>query len=418
VTLQPALHRRNLILPCALLAAGCESAPAPIPGGDVEIDAAPRVLVTTESALIGGLADMAVGADGRIFLLDAQARRVHVLDPAGGPALAIGRPGEGPGEFQRPQALHLRGDSLVVADQGTGRYEVFTLAGEPVASRQIPPCASGPGPPALGADGTQVRVTLGFDGVLAVVCSPDGEERARIGELLAPGQAFVNMVEIREQILAGEVPALLLNAANAVVGRDGSVWLTVAAAARVERYAPGGERLFRIELAEPEFPAVRAAWIERTAEMEGPGFPGLNYLLRVREVGGDLWALTHSGEDEGARIVVISPGGEVERRLRFPLVEGASNFAVDEQRGRIYFYLSDTAEVVGADLGAALEVTAAESSIHPDELHARSQKRHAPGRSRAVEVELHDVPRASELDPEPVFGGIEDLGPTPEHADP
>jgi hypothetical protein len=358
VTLHPALQRRNLILPCALLAAACESASAPIPGGDVEIGAAPQVLVTTESALIGGLADMAVGADGRIFLLDAQARRVHVVDPAGGPALAIGRPGEGPGELQRPQALTLMGDSVVVADQGTGRYEVFTLAGEPAASRQIPPCASGPGPPALGADGTQVRVTLGFDGVLAVVCSPGGEERARIGELLAPGQAFVNMVELREQILAGEVPALLLNAANAVVGRDGSVWLTVAAAARVERYAPDGERLFRIELTEPEFPAVRAAWIERTAEMDPPGFPGLNYVLRVREVGGDLWALTHSGGDEGVKIVVISPGGEVERRLRFPLVEGASNFAVDEERGRIYFYVPDTAEVVGVDLGAHLRATA------------------------------------------------------------
>jgi hypothetical protein len=299
VTLHPALQRRNLILPCALLAAACESASAPIPGGDVEIGAAPQVLVTTESALIGGLADMAVGADGRIFLLDAQARRVHVVDPAGGPALAIGRPGEGPGELQRPQALTLMGDSVVVADQGTGRYEVFTLAGEPAASRQIPPCASGPGPPALGADGTQVRVTLGFDGVLAVVCSPGGEERARIGELL-----------------------------------------------------------FRIELTEPEFPAVRAAWIERTAEMDPPGFPGLNYVLRVREVGGDLWALTHSGGDEGVKIVVISPGGEVERRLRFPLVEGASNFAVDEERGRIYFYVPDTAEVVGVDLGAHLRATA------------------------------------------------------------
>jgi hypothetical protein len=39
-------------------------------------------------------------------------------------------------------------------------------------------------------------------------------------------------------------------------------------------------------------------------------------------------------------------------------VEGASNFAVDEERGRIYFYLSDTAEVVGVDMGANLEAAA------------------------------------------------------------
>jgi hypothetical protein len=39
-------------------------------------------------------------------------------------------------------------------------------------------------------------------------------------------------------------------------------------------------------------------------------------------------------------------------------VVGAFNFAVDERRGWIYFYLSDTAEVVGVDMGAALEGTA------------------------------------------------------------
>jgi hypothetical protein len=340
------------ILTAALLAGGWDTAPAPAPGAEIEVPAAPEVLVTTESALIGGLADMAVAPDGRVFLLDFQARRVHVLGPAGGQVRAIGRAGEGPGELQRPQALYLRGDSILVADQGTGRYEIFTLEGAPAASRQIPDCARGPGPPAVGADGTEVRVTLGFIPALAVICSAGGEEVAQIRELLAPGQAMVNMVELREQILEGEVPGLLLNAATAVVGRDGSVWLTIAAAARVERYAPDGERLLQITLTEPEFPAVRAAWIERAAEMETPGIPGLNYLLRAREVAGDLWILTHTGGEAGAKIVVISPEEEVERRLRFTRVEGASNFAVDEEGGRIYFYLSDTAEVVGVELGA------------------------------------------------------------------
>jgi|GEM_PF-3111498 len=339
------------ILISALLAPGCDSSSEPAPGAEIEISAVPDTLVTTESALIGGLADMAVAPDGRLFLLDFQARQVHVLDAAGGQVRTIGRAGEGPGELQRPQALYFRGDTLLVADQGTGRYELFTLEGASAASRQIPACASGPGPPAVGADGTQVRVTLGFTPVLAVVCSSEGEEVAGIGELLAPGQAMVNMVELREQILGGEVPALLLNAANAVVGRDGSVWLTIAAAARVERFAPDGERLFQITLAEPEFPAVRAAWIEQAAEMETPGIPGLNYFLRAREVGGDLWILAHRGGEAGAKMVVVSPEGVVQRRLHFTGVEGATNFAVDEEGGRIYFSISDTAEVVGVELG-------------------------------------------------------------------
>jgi hypothetical protein len=316
----------------------------------VEVRAVPDTIVTTESGLIGGLADWAVLPDGSLVLLDFQSRQVSVIDPGAasrGQAIrTIGRPGQGPGELERPASLFLGSEALTVVDPGNGRLQAFSFAGEASTSREFPACARGPSPPVPGPQGDLVRATLGFDPGLAVVCSADGEERHRLGEHLAPGQAMVNMAELRAQVLEGEVPGILLNSAHAVVGEEGAVWLLVSAAKQVERYDARGDRNFRITLEEPEFDAVRTAWIEQNRELDVGNLAGLNYLLRARVVGGDLWILTNAGERPGARVVVLSAEGDVRQRLDFTQVEGAGNFVVDEARGWVYFHIADTAEVV------------------------------------------------------------------------
>ncbi|TVP47419.1 MAG: hypothetical protein EA350_05115 [Gemmatimonadales bacterium] len=335
-----------LILTCALTAAGCGTDPGQRAGVHVEVPALPDTIVSTESGLIGGLADWAVHPDGSLFLLDARSRRVHVIDGMGQLRRTIGRPGQGPGELERPASLFLGGASLTVVDPGNGRLQQFTLDGDATTSEAISTCASGPAPPARGPDGTLVRPTLGFGAGLAVVCSASGEERGRLGALLAPGQVVVNMAELRAQAIEGEIPALLLNAASAVVGEDGAVWLTVSAAKQVERYDPRGDRIFLTTVEEPGFDAVLAAWIEQNREMDDFNLAGLDYLLRAREVRGDLWILTNSGERPGARLLVLSGEGQVRERLEFTHVTGAGNFVVDEERGRVYFYIPGTAEVL------------------------------------------------------------------------
>lgn len=92
-----------------------------------------------------------------------------------------------------------------MVDPGNGRLQDFTLAGEPLSSRTIPACATGPAPPAAGHDGTLVRPTLGFDAAVAIVCSPEGDGRDQLGALPAPGQAVVDMGQMRTQILEGEM---------------------------------------------------------------------------------------------------------------------------------------------------------------------------------------------------------------------
>jgi hypothetical protein len=336
----------SLFLAGTLLSGGCGAGPDQPSDGYLEVRAAPDTVVTTGSGLIGGLVDWTIGPDGSLFLLDLQARQVHVTDSTGRLLRTIGRPGQGPGELERPASVHVSGESLTVVDPGNGRLQSFNLDGEPSTSRTIPACAAGPAPPAVGPDGILVRPTLGFDTGLAIVCSSSGEERARLGDLPAPGQSVVDMGQMRAQILEGEVPAIMLNAADAVVGGDGAVWLLLSAAAHVERHDSDGQPVFQHTLDEPDFEAVHAAWMERNAEMEGMAVASLRYILGAQEVGGDLWLLTNSEGQQGARLVVLSKDGHVRERLEFGHVRGAGNFVVDEPRGWVYFYIPDEAMVV------------------------------------------------------------------------
>jgi len=81
---------------------------------------------------------MGVDADGegRIYVLDGQARRVRVFEPQGELVTSFGRSGGGPGEFsqalsQPPGGLFVGTDgTLSVPDMGNQRLSRFTLDGE------------------------------------------------------------------------------------------------------------------------------------------------------------------------------------------------------------------------------------------------------------------------------------------------
>lgn len=69
-------------------------------------------------------------AAGNLYVMDAAAGRVVVLDSLGRLARIIGRRGEGPGEFDRATDLVVwRDGRLAVADLGQAAYKVFGLDG-------------------------------------------------------------------------------------------------------------------------------------------------------------------------------------------------------------------------------------------------------------------------------------------------
>lgn len=83
-----------------------------------------------EDFYFGGIPDMTVAGDGRIFVLDWEVPEIKVVGPEGDLLRTIGREGQGPGELQAPRFGDVtRMDSLYVFDSRSERISVFTTGG-------------------------------------------------------------------------------------------------------------------------------------------------------------------------------------------------------------------------------------------------------------------------------------------------
>ena len=79
-----------------------------------------------EEYLFGWIFSIAVDDDRNVYVFDYQAQHVGVFDSEGNHVQTLGRPGEGPGEFNRAEAIALLPDGrLVVRNPGNQRIEVF-----------------------------------------------------------------------------------------------------------------------------------------------------------------------------------------------------------------------------------------------------------------------------------------------------
>jgi hypothetical protein len=146
-----------ITLPMALLAAACGSADGPAanewqitratvpggaahvvnvpPAGDVEptwgLEEELRIgsVEGTDPTVFGMLKGLAVLRDGRIAVLDGQARELRVFGPDGGHLATHGRPGRGPGEIEDAWGMMMDADDrLWVADSKNARMSVFDPA--------------------------------------------------------------------------------------------------------------------------------------------------------------------------------------------------------------------------------------------------------------------------------------------------
>ncbi len=90
--------------------------------------------------IFGSIADIEVGSDGRIYVLDRQSMDLRIFSADGKYIRSTGRAGEGPGEFGSPNGLERlpAGDSLLVADPRLGRYSILDRDGNFVRSTQRP----------------------------------------------------------------------------------------------------------------------------------------------------------------------------------------------------------------------------------------------------------------------------------------
>lgn len=83
------------------------------------------------------VADIAAGAAGEVYVLDAGDRSVRVFSAAGAPVRRFGREGAGPGEFNLPVSLRVDTE-VAVSDLGQQRMSYFSLDGRHLRTQRDP----------------------------------------------------------------------------------------------------------------------------------------------------------------------------------------------------------------------------------------------------------------------------------------
>ena len=97
-----------------------------------------------DEILFGVISQVTTDGQGNVYLLDSQLNQVMIFSPNGEHIRAIGRAGEGPGEFQRPSDLFLTADgNVAVLQRMPGRVVLLTPEGEPLGNMPLPGAPDG-----------------------------------------------------------------------------------------------------------------------------------------------------------------------------------------------------------------------------------------------------------------------------------
>lgn len=337
-----------LALALCLLPACSDDVADPLPEEVVWSNA--ETLISTESGLLAGPVDLAVGLDGTLYVLDGRDDLIQRVGPDGEILEPIGGSGSGPGELDGPVSFRVTGDRIRVVDRGNGRLQLLGTTGAYLGSTPLPPQAVrsiahvGPG-------GRLLVPTLGRDSVLARLLDPGGEEVAGFGSPLAEVPAVLDFNALRQEIADGEVPGYFRNRTELAFGPEDHVWMALAGEGAVRRYDTGGALLVEVQLDEPEFAEALEEFFRRNQEpTERPSLFALRYIAELRPVGTDLWVLLNGGDDDPGVLLVLGEDGARKRRIELPTVFGASTFTVDPTRGRLYLAIPSLASVVALEM--------------------------------------------------------------------
>jgi hypothetical protein len=132
-------HARRLsaVLPLIVIAAcandrdgtGAADADGLLPRDAPALSIEPLLTVTGGDTGFGGIGTVLADGDGNIYVRDFRANEIVVLDSEGQRVRAIGRRGEGPGEFHALQSIAWYGDTLLALDSQLRRIVAFDREG-------------------------------------------------------------------------------------------------------------------------------------------------------------------------------------------------------------------------------------------------------------------------------------------------
>ena len=279
------------------------------------------------------IGDVAVDADGRMYILDVFEMTVHLVDREGKAIGRIGEPGAGPGELSSPHHMLMAGDSLLVFQQG-GKVSVFGRSGE--YRRQYGLTVTAPDfvRQALAVDGSRLLARTSND----VPTSADEPRRpdqlVRLSLTSDEARVFREMPG-RDIVLSlgqgGSIDAL----ASAPIPRR-----TVCSRARDQIYCgwTGEKKLiafglkgqvvdsFEVDLPDIRVTAAdRAPWLDRYANtgfLRGLKFPDFypHFDALVGDDEGRLWLLVEASSEAGRTTFwIVDPNA---REARAATVDG------------------------------------------------------------------------------------------------
>ena len=83
-----------------------------------------------EEYMFSDMRHIAVSEDERIYILDYREAHFKVFNKDGKYLMTVGRPGQGPGELNRPRMISISQNELMIQELGNRRFSVFSLDGE------------------------------------------------------------------------------------------------------------------------------------------------------------------------------------------------------------------------------------------------------------------------------------------------
>jgi hypothetical protein len=308
-------------------------------------------LLTTASELIGGVYDLALSPDGDLYVADYGYKHVLVVGPDGAVRRTIGSQGSGPGEFEMPYVVRADADSVRVLDAAANRVQIFDSAGVLVRSYRLDAPSLGAGR-AFRSDGSLAATIDGLDNAMILLLDAAGARVGTFGEPIVPAVTFHDFAALKAEIRDGRVPDAYRNQATLAWSPDHSLYLAFLAEPQVRRYDAAGSLLWTRTLDEPVLRSAQETFVRKNIEEQNPSrIYSLQYVTDAAVVGGDLWLLLNTAdEDDGLLLVLRSDDGAVRRRVVFPGLPNTGFFAVDQSRRRLYMAPRGEASVLILEL--------------------------------------------------------------------
>jgi len=199
------------------------------------------VLDGEDAYLLGAVGGLDVDSGGHMYVVDRQAKNVRVFSAEGVHIRTIGRGGEGPGEFLRPDCVRATSDGRIIVRDAPWRFSVFSSEGEYRG-----------GWPILSGFGTSTAFFLDAQGRVLNPTLPDTLVRYTVDGLVVdtvpePSRGYAPpRLEVTMENGRASYSIPFLPSEKWTVTRDGRFLFGLTREYRIDRWEPNGPVL-RIE---------------------------------------------------------------------------------------------------------------------------------------------------------------------------